>query len=117
LVDEQMKQFARVGPGLYERVRPQMQRQAYASWETMMRESLVRACVVRWRYANQGPAAGMAEITEQWSRGFLWTAALSRALADYEAAREKYPTLESFMPRVAECFESYAKEHGMTPMR
>ena len=63
------------------------------------------------------------------SRGFVWTADLAKLLAEYEARRDKYPTLDAFAPRLAEFFTKYAKDfdkqrnqterqtYGLTPNR
>jgi hypothetical protein len=88
-----------------------MKSQAYGSWQTMMYELLVRACEVRYAYANNGQQYAERIGRYQVSRGFLWTMELSEVLADYEMQRDKYPTLESFMPRVIEFFNDYGKTH------
>jgi hypothetical protein len=65
----------------------------------------VRASTARYIFAHDGDAAGRADIASELDRSFLWTGELSDLLATYEADREHYPTLESFMPKVLAYFE------------
>jgi hypothetical protein len=39
----------------------------------------------------------------------LWIQELSDLLGDYEAHRDRYPTLEAFAPRLVAFFHDYAK--------
>ncbi len=109
LVDRHEAELRNAGEKLFAPVANQMRGLAYSNWLTMMRESMVRVAVVRYRVANEGPLAGMAEVTEQVVLGFRWMPQLSALMAQYEAARDRYPTMESFMPRVVEFFNEYAK--------
>ncbi len=99
------------GEKLFARVKTEMQGQAYSEWGTVMTESLVRACGVRYVLALDGPAAADAEIKHNADRMFLWTAPLADLLAEYETSRPTYPTLAAFMPRVIRFFDDYAAEH------
>jgi len=76
---------------------------------TLLCESLVRACEVRYAASYQGEAAARTSIAYQKGRGFLWTEELSDVLAAYEAHRDQYPTLEAFAPRVVAFFKDYSK--------
>jgi hypothetical protein len=114
LVDAHLDALAPAGNALWPHVHEAMGRQAYGDWKTMMRESLVRACVVRYRAASEGPAAVKEELAEQHGRGFHWTGELSDALAGYEKDRAKHPSLGSFMPKVVEFFGAYAKRFAET---
>jgi hypothetical protein len=73
-----------------------------------MHESLGRACVVRYRRAQEGRWAAAQEMLQQRGLGFYWVPNLSQLLEEYEADRETYPTFESFFPRVIEFFNEYA---------
>jgi hypothetical protein len=85
-----------------------MERQAYGNWKTMMYESLVRACTVRYALAQDGPAAAQKAVDYNKGRGFTWTGKLAGLLGEYERDREKYPTLDTFMPQVVKLFEQVA---------
>jgi hypothetical protein len=107
LVDERIDELRAAGDELLTRNEAQMRSQAYSSGRTVLYESLVRACVVRYRYANEGMAAAMMEIVEQKARGFSWVGELSARLEEYESRRDVYPNLESFMPRIVACLNEY----------
>ncbi len=99
--------------------REAMKRQAYGDWQTMMNESLVRACVVRYRRAHEGPAAARQSIELDRRRGFAWIGELADLLGEYESHREQYRSFDAFMPRVVEFFERYAaayeRRKGVAP--
>lgn len=109
LVDKHADDLAQAGQKIFPRVKAKMKRMAYGNWRTMMCESMVRACVIRYVMAANGRrAAGLAVISEQ-MLGFFWIKELSDLLGEYEADRETYPTLESFFPRIVEFFDKYSK--------
>ncbi len=97
---------------LFSRVEEEMRRSAYGSWETMMRESLVRASVIRYLLAHEGELAAAQQIRDDRNTGFLWAGPLADLLGEYERERETYPTLESFAPRIIAFFESHAEAGG-----
>lgn len=107
LVDKYMKDFGSFGEKYFPRVEKKMKGQAYASWQTMMRESLVRACEVRYAMANDGPERAEQIASYNISRGFYWTRELSELLDQYEKQRDKYQTLDAFMPEIVEFFQNY----------
>jgi len=91
---------------LFPFVEPAMRAQAYTNWRVMMAESLVRASCTRFWPAGPRREAAIARETEQC--GFRWTRELSDALGEYEADRERYPTLEVLVPRIAVVMEAAA---------
>jgi hypothetical protein len=98
------------GEKLFKGVSDRMRSQAYGNAQTMLCESLVRACVVRYRLRYEGADAAEREIREQQKRGFVWMKELSQQLADYEVHREQYPTLEAFSPRMVSFFKEFAEQ-------
>jgi hypothetical protein len=98
------------GDKLFEHVADEMHSQAYGNAQTMLCESLVRACVVRYRLRYEGAEAAQREIRNQKKRGFLWMEKLSNRLGDYEAHRDRYPTLETFSPRLISFFKEHAEQ-------
>ena len=102
--------FEKAGKKIYIRVEKKMKRQAYGNWQTMVHESIVRACVVRYRRANEGIFAAISEILQQGKLGFVWTDKLANLLEEYEKQRETYATFEAFMPKVIQFFNDYAAE-------
>jgi len=112
LVDAHLGALSVPGEALWPSVAVAMRAQAYGDVRTMLRESLVRACVVRYVGAAAGAEAAKREIDAQHRLSFPWTGELSALLGEHEAKRAEFPTLEAFMPRVAPFFSAYAKRHA-----
>jgi hypothetical protein len=112
IIDRHKTELAPAGKKLYAPVSAQMRSQAYGEPLTMLRESLVRACGVRYQRQYGGEQAARKAIAYEKSRGFLWTEELSNLLGEYEAQRDRYPTLEAFAPRLVSFFNEYAKGFG-----
>lgn len=109
MVDAHLEELEAWGKQSFTAVEQAMRRQAYGSWQTMVSESVVRACVVRYLLAHRGPEAAQAEIAQNASRQFHWVKGLSELLADYEAHRDQYPNLGSFFPRLLEHLQQEVK--------
>jgi hypothetical protein len=98
--------FERSAPRVHAFVADAMNEQDYSSWMTMVNESMVRAAVVRYTHATRGADAARAEAAEQRDRRWLWIDELANLFGEYEADRQRYPTLASFMPRVVAYYDS-----------
>jgi hypothetical protein len=109
IIDRHARELSGAGEKLYLPVAAQMRSQAYGNALTMLRESLVRACEVRYHRRYDGEQAAQRAIRYEKGRGFLWTEELSNLLGEYEAQRQRYPTLESFAPRLVAFFKEYAE--------
>lgn len=110
IIDRHETELAVAGEKIFRHVAERMRAQAYGNAATMLRESLVRACTVRFHQRYGGAEAARRAAQSEVSRGFVWTADLAKLLAEYEARRDKYPTLDSFAPRLAEFFTKYAED-------
>lgn len=109
IVDRHKMELAAAGGKIFRFVADQMRSQAYGTAQTMLRESLVRACTVRYLHQYEGEAAARRAVEEEKRRGFAWTEELSELLAEYEVQRDRYPTLDSFSPRLVSFFKEYAE--------
>ena len=89
-----------------------MRRQAYGNWKTVIYESMVRACVIRYTRTHRGPIVAWLAVQEEKMRHFSWMKELSDLLGEYEANRDQYPTLDDFAPRVVAFFDEYAETLG-----
>jgi hypothetical protein len=107
VVDAHAKDLLPAGEKIFPFVEAAMREQAYANARTLLCESLVRACCVRYADAVEGQAAAKQAVAYEHRRSFLWTGELAQLLEDYEKDREKYPTLDSFAPRLAQFFTDY----------
>jgi hypothetical protein len=99
-VDRHEAELKEAGEALYRPVAEAMRRQAYGTWQTMLREMLVRACTLRYIARHAGDQAAMVKSADEVQRAFLHVPALARVLAEYEMERERYPNLEAFTPRL-----------------
>jgi len=108
IVDRHEAELKKAGEAIFPYVAAAMGRQAYGNWKTMMYESLVRACTVRYTRRHQGAMAAWLEIQNDAGRKFLWVGDLAGLLGEYEKSRDKYPTLEDFAPRIVAFFDDYA---------
>jgi hypothetical protein len=82
-------------------MREAMSSQAYGNWETALNEHVIRAVIARL-IGRSDPATAERVLANDEQKGFAYVRALYQRLAEYEADREKYPTLESFLPRLLE---------------
>ena len=107
-VDAHERELEPSGAVLFPLVREAMTSQAYGTWNTVMRESLVRASTLRWVAATWGRpvAATMAEKEQR--NSFYWVPELAELLGRYETDRDTYPDLAAFMPRVVEFMDDWA---------
>ncbi|MGB3860871.1 MAG: DUF4932 domain-containing protein [Candidatus Aminicenantaceae bacterium] len=108
LVNQHAGDLEKAGQRIFPSVADAMRRQAYPEWRTMMYESLVRACVVRYRLASEGETAAEQQIVRENTNMFFWMRDLSSLLGEYEAHRGKYPNLDSFFPEIVKFFDNYA---------
>jgi hypothetical protein len=110
LIDRHLDELRKPGEALFAQVAERMRSQAYGEASTMLRESLVRACVIRYIRQYSGTEAAQRAVQQEKQRGFLWMQELSDLLGDYEAHRDRFPTLEAFSPRLVSFFKDYARD-------
>jgi len=109
LVAAYAKDLSDSGRLIFPKLEPQMNRQAYTSWQIMLSEALVRAAVIQYMNEHEAsPEVLRKELIEQLESGFVWTAQLVNELNRYNNNRTQYPTLESFMPEVVGFFQQTA---------
>ncbi|MEP6832899.1 MAG: DUF4932 domain-containing protein, partial [Gemmatimonas sp.] len=96
------------GERVFKSAQAAMSANAYTSVGTMLNESIVRATVIRYLLANDGPEAAAKETRQQRGVGFIWMDELAPLFAEYEANRKQYPTLASFMPRIIDYYNGLA---------
>lgn len=110
LTDRYEKQLSAPGETIFKKESSKMTRQAYTTPSTMMSEALVRASVIQYLKSHDSDTL-MAdrELKSQLARGFVWMPALVNLLEQYEKQRATYPTLESFMPRIVDFYNTVAR--------
>jgi hypothetical protein len=110
IIDRHDKEFKSAGEKIFPSVEAAMQRQAYSNWKTMMYESLVRACTLRYTLHYDGRLAYIRDTVVQKQRQFLWIGQLGKLLGDYESDRDHYQDLEAFAPKIVAFFNDYAEK-------
>ena len=101
------KRFDTAGQILFREQAIKMHQQAYMDEQTMMNEALVRAVVIRYFSSHAATSGEIAdnELKLQFANGFVWMDSLVKLLEVYENERSEYPTLESFIPKIAEYYK------------
>jgi hypothetical protein len=110
IIDRHEAELKPAGERIFSHVKEAMKRQAYGEWKTVMYESLVRASTLRYIRQYDGEPAAQMAIQHERSRSFRWIGTLSDLLGEYEADRRRYPTLDSFSPRLVEFFNVCADQ-------
>jgi hypothetical protein len=112
LLDKNKEIFRENGEKILEAMKYEMSiQQAYGVWETVLNEALVRASVIKYykdHHAEQKIIDNL--VNYELSNGFIWIKELVGELENYNTNRETYSTLESYMPKLAEAYDSYAKQ-------
>lgn len=111
LTDNHEKALEQSGLTIFKQVEDKMKLQAYASWQTMLSEALVRASVIEYLKTHEpdGKSADNELIIEL-GNGFIWMKELVNLLSTYESNRQKYPTLESFMSEIISFYNKISKD-------
>ena len=104
--------FRESGEALFAVVGEQMRRQAYPAWEYVFNEIMCNALVLKYvkdhdLAPNQQALDGLMKNFE--TRGYLWIRELVDELDKYDAARDEYPTLDDYMPRIVEAYRGWAE--------
>jgi hypothetical protein len=115
IIDRHSAELQAAGEKIFPAVARRMNAMAYGNWKTMFYESLVRACVLRYTRHHEGAVAAWMATQRERANGFAWMGGLSDLLGEYETHRDKYPTLESFAPRLMAFFDDYAKKPVANP--
>lgn len=91
---------------LYEPIKEKMQLQGYNNWQSCVNEHLVRTVVARIVLQLMGESSKNSIINKEINNGFIYILKLDSLLSEYENNRNKYPTFESFYPKIIELFNS-----------
>jgi hypothetical protein len=110
VVDKYMDQLQPAGERLFTAHGPAMRMSGYQKWESIMYETVVRACVASFvRHAFEPMYMGYY-LKDEVKAGFVWTEDMSNFLKKYEDNRDQYPTFESFFPEFVDFLNEYARK-------
>ena len=111
LVEKYRSEFQKSGTILFDKVKDEMNQQAYGNWKTMLDESLVRAAVIKYMKDHDFDKKTIEnEMKDQLNSSFLWIDDLVKELERYDENRDRYPTLESFITELVIFFKNAAAE-------
>ncbi len=101
LIDANYDKMDKQASKFFKLVSKILSQQAYDIPKIMLYEILVRACVIKY-YQNNKISENKVKslIANEKSNGFLWIEELVNLLSNYEKNRDKYLTLNSFMPEI-----------------
>ncbi len=101
LIDANFQAMEPASEKIFKPLKNKLSSQAYATPKTMEYENLVRACVIRY-YQRNGVDENLLryQVTGEFDNGFIWIDKLVDLLGVYEKNRDKYPTLNDFMPEI-----------------
>jgi hypothetical protein len=85
--------------------REQMMSQGYSTWAHLAFEYLVRASVNQYLQDRGDQEALARRLEADVDQGFPGIHLLTERLDEYQANRDRYPTLTEFLPRIVDCFE------------
>lgn len=103
--------LAASGTALYGLVAPRMRSENYASWQTMLDESGVRALTVLYVRDRRGDVAGAAAARAEQRVGFVWINELVDVFRKH--ARDRAGAgLDAAMPQVIAFFDGLAAQYG-----
>lgn len=109
LTEKYQTSLSQSGEVIFENERVKMNRMKYGEWKTMISESMVRASVIRYLIRHSADTLKAdKELKKQLANGFVWMKELVGILGQYESQRKTYPTLESFMPKVVNFYDTLA---------
>ncbi len=87
-------------------------KQAYGAPEYVMNEALVRAATIKYLRDHDYDDDFVDNITEyELNFGFTWINELIAELEKYDSLRDEYPTLDDYMPRIAEAYKIWAEKY------
>lgn len=104
-IGEQIKQ----SEYLHEAVREDMKSLGYRNWDSVLEETILRACVVHIVEAYD-PERGAAILQEERDSGVLYIDCVYESMEKYLANKSAYPTFQDFLPVIMEDMMSEWKQ-------
>ena len=107
LVDKYWESMKDKANALFPKVESLLKPLAYSNSKSMMYETLVRACTIRYLIAHGYSRNKERMIQNEESIGFLLVRCIVDALEIREQNWSKYPTLDDFMPEIVKAINDY----------
>ncbi len=97
------------GKKLFSASEEKLARTGCLAWNHMMNEYAVRACVIRYFNSRNQWLEAWRQTRRDKKQGYGAVGDLVDFFEEYEKNRDKYPDMDSFMPRIASFFDDYAE--------
>lgn len=110
IVDKYAGCLEETGSRIFEKVKEKMIGNAYGDWSVMIKESFVRACVLRFLDQKVDKSEWQQDLDRNRKIGFLWVGQLSEKIKEYQNNRSEYQKFDDFIPQIAEFFSSYVDQ-------
>lgn len=110
LVDSHLAEMKGLGEKVFPMVDSAMLGQGYGSWVTMMYETFVRACVLRYIYAYKGQEAAKKGLETELAQRFILVGKLYELLEEYEKQKERYSSLDSFFSKLVAALNEFVEK-------
>lgn len=107
LIEANWSAISSKAEAVYSKVASIMQSQAYSNAMTMMCETLVRSCAIRYMINHNQKNLVNQELVNEESRGFIMVRSLVQTLEKREQEASNYPTLADFMPVLIEAINNF----------
>uniref|UniRef100_UPI0032175E2C DUF4932 domain-containing protein n=1 Tax=uncultured Draconibacterium sp. TaxID=1573823 RepID=UPI0032175E2C len=112
LNEKYISEFEQSGKEIYKAIEYEMShQQAYGNWEIILNEALVRASVIKY-FIDHGEDESKIQmmLNNESNKGFIWIKGLVAELKTFDNDRDKYPTLENYIPNLAVAYKSFAEK-------
>ena len=112
LVEANWAAMSDAAESVYDLVASVMQEQAYSNAKTMMCETLVRSCTIRYMISHNMEDQVDQRISDEEYRGFLLVASLVKLLEQYEQNPFEYATLSDFISEIIDAVNNFDQSQG-----
>ena len=110
LLEKHKELFRANGEKIFKLLEPEMRKQTFDKWKTVLDEAFVRASVIKYLKDHDYAKDAVENLLLfELANSFLWIKPFVNDLEKYNAQRNLYPTLESYISTLAESYNSYAE--------
>lgn len=111
LTETYKEAFRESGEKIYSALKDRINVEAYPSWEVVLDEALINAVVIKYmrdHHFEQSDIAGWINLIKG-GFGTFWIEELADELESYDKQRDEYPTLDSYMFKLAEAYKLWTE--------
>ncbi|MBO4619052.1 MAG: DUF4932 domain-containing protein [Victivallales bacterium] len=113
LMDRFWSSMSQTAEKVFQQTAQQLVQSAYGLATTMMYETFVRACVIRYMKTHYPQLDESVLVNEEEKQGFCLTQTVCDALKKYEQQRDTYPMMADFMPIYVQAVNDFDLEQYM----